>query len=697
MRLVGTMASWTRLVLSSFSRLPAPYANGCCLALVAACSSSAPSPPGGGGAAAGEGPNSSGPLGGDPQETVGAGNGDSQGREPDVAPSGGGTAPLPADPNGAAPGGDQSMPGSLPGDPQPPLSSGPIEAPEAVEDAFSFPRGSTYQVGAPGFALNDIGRGGSLVAATSTTERGGAVTLTADGGFEYVPRSDRFWGDDSFEYTLSNEAGSSTAKVFLSIQPPTEIQLADLEIGGNGFAIQANVLDGFAAAVADAGDVNGDGFDDVLIGVPDATVDGVDDAGAAFVVFGGPSVRAISFPLTALNSTLGIRIGGNSSGEQLGASVAGVGDINGDGFDDMVIGAPQSDTGGAYVVYGSADPSDLSLSQVANGSAGYPIVGEESDDQAGAVVARAGDVNGDGRPDILVSALDRVLADDFGSTTYVVYGQQSPTGVQLGSLSAQTGFRIDSFEGLESVRSNVAAAGAQDFNGDGFDDVVVAGGGRLAVVFGAATNTPLSIENFPAGRGVLLTASNDYALLESKVAGVGDTNGDGLADVLLTAGQLNQDEDPDLRGAYVLLGRRSAASLSLDSLEASGGYKLAMADLFAECSEATFSAGGGGDTNGDGLADLFFAMWPEGTCGSEVLRRAFSVRGNADATGASLSGLTALAGNTLVGPNDRSVNEAFVSTAGDVNGDGLADRVILEQGSVYVLYGWTTDPATRAN
>ncbi len=155
-------------------------------------------------------------------------------------------------------------------------------------------------------------------------------------------------------------------------------------------------------SVAGAGDVDADGYVDMLVGAPSSG----SGPGAAYLVFGSAS------PASASLSTA-VKFSGEVASDQAGLSVAGAGDVDGDGFADFLVGAPSNSK--AYLVLGSATPASGSLS----GAVLYS--GEASGDLAGTSVAGAGDVDGDGCPDLLIGASNAEAGTDVGAA-YLVFG-----------------------------------------------------------------------------------------------------------------------------------------------------------------------------------------------------------------------------------------------------------------------------------
>ncbi len=253
----------------------------------------------------------------------------------------------------------------------------------------------------------------------------------------------------------------------------------------------------FGGSVASAGDVNGDGYADVLVGAL--------GAGAAYLYLGSANgIGATPTPLA-----------GGGSGGMFGISVASAGDVNGDGYGDVLAGGSRiGSTGAAYLYLGSANGLSTSPLVIAS-----PVSGSNAVNAGfGYAVASAGDVNGDGLADVVIGAI----------------GANSPSGaayVYLGSASGALGPPVTLDGGSDETflfGESVAAAG--DLNGDGFGDVVVATGGN-DVVGGAYV--------FLGGAGGIRTPAAGYmevgGSLDTTVAGAGDVNGDGFADIVAGA------------------------------------------------------------------------------------------------------------------------------------------------------------------
>ncbi|HEY9817780.1 MAG TPA: integrin alpha, partial [Candidatus Obscuribacterales bacterium] len=188
------------------------------------------------------------------------------------------------------------------------------------------------------------------------------------------------------------------------------LNLSSLD-GSNGFSIYGVTdFNYFGRSVSGGGDINGDGFDDLIIGAFVADPNGNTDSGSSYVVFGSGGGFSSILNLSSLDGSNGFRIDGVAAFDYSGRSVSSAGDVNGDGFDDLIIGSYRADpngtnSGSSYVVFGSdaGFSSTLNLSAL-TGSNGFRIDGVAADDRSGFSVSSAGDINGDGFDDLIIGS-----------------------------------------------------------------------------------------------------------------------------------------------------------------------------------------------------------------------------------------------------------------------------------------------------
>jgi len=391
----------------------------------------------------------------------------------------------------------------------------------------------------------------------------------------------------------------------------------------------------FGSSVSGGGDFNRDGRSDFLVGAPLADGGGT-DAGAAVRYTSGFTT------LPALTPTLTYTIPGVEDNAFLGSSVANLGDIDGDSYDDFLVAEPKSgnDQGTVYVYSG------------ATGAIKYTKTGSgENNSQYGYSAGGGGDVDGDGKNDFIVG-------EPFNAAGGKIWVYSGSTGGVL--------FSLESSEPGSQLGASVAIVG--DVNGDSKDDFIISepgadnGGtdrGIAYVISGADGATALHT----------IGGSIDSDFLGDKVAAAGDANGDGKMDFLVATS--NNDDGANDGGLVVLYSGSTGDVLQTVSGSETGarlGYSIA----------------GAGDVNGDGKAD-FIVGSPSAASGGTARGRAQVFNGS---TGAVLYDITGTLNNAMLG--------TAVSGSGDVNGDGRADFILgapyvndvgTERGRVYVYSG----------
>ncbi|MBN2392314.1 MAG: FG-GAP repeat protein [Anaerolineae bacterium] len=421
-----------------------------------------------------------------------------------------------------------------------------------------------------------------------------------------------------------------------------------------------NSSDHFGISVASAGDVNGDGYADLVVGAHLFN----SGMGKVYVYHGSPA---------GLDGLPAWFVYGEYFWDFFGYSVATAGDVNGDGYADLVVGALHSSNNGtgvgkAYVYHGS--PAGLGQN---NKEPDWTAVGENDADEFGSSVATAGDVNGDGYADLVVGAPENNDAGYSAGKAYVYHG--SPAG--LGAAPAWTATGENTYD-----RFGYSVATAGKVNDDRYADLVVAaphveGRGKVYVYHGS-----------PAGLGAtpawIATGEDSYDSFGSSVATAGDVNGDGNADLVVGAPGYD-----DSRGK-VRIYHGSAAGLGENDREADW---ITTGENAYDCFGSSVATAG--DVNGDGNADLVV-----GAYGYD------DYRGKAYVYHGSDVGLGATPAWTAIGEHtgDYYTGDSFgyaVATVGDVNGDGYADLVVGayrydgNRGKAYVYYGtrWGLNPA----
>ncbi len=408
----------------------------------------------------------------------------------------------------------------------------------------------------------------------------------------------------------------------------------------------------YGFSVSGVGDVDNDGYDDFLVGAP-LYDEGGQDIGQAYLYRGASG---------GLTSPAFDTFMGELDADQLGHQVAPAGDINGDGAADFLIGAPNadtiaiSDTGKVFVYLGQQTPGSLP-------TVDKSLHGEAAGDQFGWSAGAAGDVNGDGYDDIIVGAHyhDRSLTDLDTGKVYVYHGAGG--GIEAAPAFTATGELALDFFGS-------AVDGAGDVNGDGYDDIIIGArgndesgqdAGKVYVYHGG----PSGLSATPAFTDVGTDVESNFG---NAVAGAGDINGDGYADVIV--GAPTSPAVGEYAGkVYVYLGSPG------------GLLKPAAFVAAGENGDDKFgvAVAGAGDVNGDGFDDLIVgARGYQASAG-----RAYIYAGCA-------GGPQATAIFTATGEAAGNNFGRSVSGAGDVNNDGLDDAAVGAYGAggkAYVYHG----------
>ncbi|MBB5042376.1 VCBS domain-containing protein [Shinella fusca] len=540
---------------------------------------------------------------------------------------------------------------------------------------------------------------------------------------------------ETFAVTVADEHGATTTQsVTVTISGKNDVPVV------SGPVLGAAVEDGAAvalSALANASDIDGDALSVVL---PATLPDGVsyDAAAKSFVLdpshaafqalaegqtttvtvnYGISDGRAttaatVSWQVTGTSDglatidlgnlgSLGFRIDGAAAGDASGYSVSSAGDVNGDGYDDVIVGARYAESsntssaGSSYVVFGSAsDFGTLNLADL--GSAGFRIEGEITEGQSGYSVSSAGDVNGDGYNDIIVGTYSDP-SRTTKSPSYVVFGKGSGfTTVNLATLTDADGFRIES-----TAKGGKFVSSAGDVNGDGYDDIIVGveysngTAGSSYVVFGKASGFgTVNLDNLGStGFRIDGAAWGNYS--GYSVSSAGDVNGDGYDDIIVGAYRANLADKSEAGSSYIVFGKSDGFSdINLANL-GSAGFRV---DGAASGDRSGVSVSAAGDVNGDGYDDVIIGAYTTSPYGRYLAGASYVVYGGASRTGTVDLADLGSAGFRIDGAVDNDYSGNFVSSAGDVNGDGYDDLIVgahsadpssgkTDAGSSYVVFG----------
>ncbi|MEM7155850.1 MAG: Ig-like domain-containing protein [Myxococcota bacterium] len=591
-------------------------------------------------------------------------------------------------------------------------------SPRAVADEYVVAQGSTLAMGGPGLLANDFdadGDGFLAVRTKFTTPAGSNVRIDIDGAMSFTPPSDQWWGRDSFEYTIEDDTGRSGVGRVDVVVSPTAISLELVATGHGGFALDgAEPFDGAAQALCGAGDIDQDGYDDLLLGAFEADSP-LTSAGQSYVFYGEASTTS---PIELAMAATGFS--GESAFDWSGIAVSPAGDFNGDDVDDFLIGALGSDTNGnrsgrSYLVFGdSLRPSDPLATL--DGNNGIIFDGAAAEDDSGRTVASVGDVNGDGFDDIAIAAYRADVSEEDEGRVYIVYGTDTglgPLPVQLSDVGVSVpGFVIEGESAGDFA--GFAVSGAADFDGDGYDDIVVGaydalqtvwGSGRAYVIYGGpAIPSLVSLVDVAdpttvPDLGIAIDGDPDVMSTARSVQVAGDVDGDGRPDLLIGAPAADFSASGSGR-VYLISG---GAALE------PGAPTIALADVGSTVEGVTFDGeaeldGAGaslialGDVNADGFDDFAIGAPLASSATMFASGRGYVVLGRPDfdlTPSVALEDIAAgVGGFALDGEISFDSAGHSVGAAGDVNRDGYPDIVIgafnggpAAEGRAYVIYG----------
>ncbi|MEL0589047.1 MAG: VWD domain-containing protein [Planktothrix rubescens PR222] len=496
----------------------------------------------------------------------------------------------------------------------------------------------TITVTVPAINLNALnGSNGFTVTGASGNFAGSSLSNIGDFNGDTI--DDFIVGGFAADPNNINATGESYVVFGTNQGFPANFDLSTLN-GTNGFIIEGFEAESFSGgAVSSAGDINGDGLKDLIIGAFASDSNSLNDSGRTYVILGSKQAFSTRFNLANLNGNNGFVINSNQPLDYSGLAVSSAGDFNNDGLDDLAVAAPagiNTFLGKVYLVYGrlngfppAFNPTDLQWDD--------GIVINHNNGLAGTTVSNAGDINGDQIDDLIIGAEQGSLeGNPKAGETYVLFGKDGgyQKGFSLSRLDGTNGFTI---KGDGYSVSSVSGAG--DINADGLEDIIIGvsqspgnnqtNAGKAYVVFGTQAGFPQQLDLFTlnGNNGFVINGVEPDELLGGSVKGAGDINGDKIDDIIIGASGATANGIKSAGKTYIIFGSNKGFPASLNSSDLNGekGFFL---NGTAENELSGVAVSSAGDINKDSVNDILIGA--PGSLFDNTAGKSYVVFGNSN-------------------------------------------------------------------